>query len=334
MTTPNELEYKLVTPENLGRFTEIVDVCFGLKVDEDYFKWKYFGNPVGGTVAFEARDGEKVAAFYGVIPEIYLINGEQVKIYQSMDTMTHPDYQRRGLFVKLANMTYDRVIQNEGRLELVGIPGSNSYHGLVNKLKWTNIHNFKYFFVNKLLFRAGQLLQSKSTAIIEQVSELTSELTDYLNQNRPAAKPIKPHLSPEFFAWRVFGHPYRGYKVAQIKVENTVVGICVYALAELKANRHNIFLLDFVDEGDFAKHTAAVIDFLFREADISFVHTWEPLKSVMRDAYRKCGFMKNDFGRGPFSYRVPLCVKSWNEKVNGVDWFDINNYDVQPLMQD
>ena len=91
--------------DTLGRFRELYRRCFDRVVDERYFTWKYCDNPAGSFVGFEAVHKGKTIASYGVIPEPYLADGKKVLAWQSMDTMTDPDYQRRGLFISLAKKT-------------------------------------------------------------------------------------------------------------------------------------------------------------------------------------------------------------------------------------
>src|SRR5262245_18775163 len=86
--------FKPVDEHSLERFTEMYEACFGLRVDRRYFQWKYLDNPAGRVVAYEALDGPKPAAFYGVIPESWTSQGQAQRLYQSMDTATHPSYQR------------------------------------------------------------------------------------------------------------------------------------------------------------------------------------------------------------------------------------------------
>src|SRR6185295_4439504 len=75
------------------------------------------------------------AAFYGVFPVLVLISGKEVLAAQSGDTMTHRDHQKKGLFIKLAQRTFETC--REKGIELVfGLPNSNSYHGFTKKLNW------------------------------------------------------------------------------------------------------------------------------------------------------------------------------------------------------
>ena len=72
-------------------------------------------------------------AYYGVIPCFLWCGGEVILAAQSADTMTHPDYRNRGLFVELANLTYE-LCRAEGINIIFGFPNQNSLPGLVNKL--------------------------------------------------------------------------------------------------------------------------------------------------------------------------------------------------------
>ncbi|MDN3582437.1 GNAT family N-acetyltransferase [Mucilaginibacter flavus] len=74
-------------------------------------------------------------AFYGVIPCFMLIDGKEVLCAQSADTMTHPDYRNKGLFVELANRTFELCVQM-GIKFLFGFPNQNSLPGFINKLGW------------------------------------------------------------------------------------------------------------------------------------------------------------------------------------------------------
>ncbi len=56
---------------------------------------------------------------------------------QSMDTMTHPDYQGQGVFTKLAEACYD-IAAARGFEILYGFPNPLSYPGFVKRLGWTH----------------------------------------------------------------------------------------------------------------------------------------------------------------------------------------------------
>lgn len=326
-------DFKLVTPDNFERFSEMANICLGLQADSAYFRWKYLDNPAGQVIAYEAQHKGEVAGFYGVIPEFYLINGEKVKIYQSMDTMTHPKYQKRGLFTKLANLTYDHIADREGGINLVGIPGSNSLHGFVAKLAWKDIHYFNYIFAQRGWFATRSLLQKRDGLTLASVIEGGPALERYFKERESSPKPISNLMSSDFFCWRVLQNPHKGFKVIEARDDKTVVGLCVYTF-EPEEKRSLVHLLDFSRQSYFKKYTATVLAHLFAETGSQFVYTWQPLNQTIYSAYKSCGFIRNPLRRGPFSYRIPFIVREQGKSASSADWFDANNFDLQPLMQD
>lgn len=95
-----------------------------------------------GYIAYD-RENNPIA-YYGVIPCFIQYNGKIMLAAQSADTMTHPLHRYKGLFVKLAQCTYDLCKEN-GILFVFGFPNQNSRKGLVDRLGWTITENMYRF---------------------------------------------------------------------------------------------------------------------------------------------------------------------------------------------
>jgi hypothetical protein len=54
--------------------------------------------------------------------------------------MTHPNHQGKGLFTKLAKLTYD-LAKEEGIEFIFGFPNKNSYPGFIKKLNWVHYND-------------------------------------------------------------------------------------------------------------------------------------------------------------------------------------------------
>src|SRR6185295_2076359 len=131
--------------------------CFGMDVDTGYFRWKFLENPAGSFIGFIAvePDTQEVAAYYGVIPEAFMISGEKKKIYQSCDTMTHSRHRRKGLFQKLAIHCYDFLRENN-ELFVIGFSGAQSTPGFL-KFGWKAPFYFANLFVPRILCYSAKL---------------------------------------------------------------------------------------------------------------------------------------------------------------------------------
>jgi hypothetical protein len=120
---------------------ELFQSAYGVTIDKDYFFKKYttenLGHPVIGFIAIHISTNSP-AAFYGVFPLQVLINGKKILAAQSGDTMTHRSHQKKGLFVHLAQMTFEEC--SKRGIEIVfGLPNKNSYHGFTKKLHWQQL---------------------------------------------------------------------------------------------------------------------------------------------------------------------------------------------------
>jgi hypothetical protein len=113
------------------------------------YNTSFFGLQHTGYIAFDEKDSP--AAYYGVFPIIMRVAGKDYLAAQSGDTMTDPCHQKKGLFTRLAKMSYD--LAKEKNVQFVyGFPNKNSFHGLANKLDWKfydYMYNFR--FVTKTL---------------------------------------------------------------------------------------------------------------------------------------------------------------------------------------
>jgi GNAT superfamily N-acetyltransferase len=120
----------------LERYGALFAACFpgaAGKFSPAYLAWLYVANPDGPAVGFDAWDGERLAAHYVCVPARAWVAGELVKVLLSLNTATHPEYQGRGLFTKLAGLTY-QAGQEQGFDGVYGVANANSTPGFVRKL--------------------------------------------------------------------------------------------------------------------------------------------------------------------------------------------------------
>jgi hypothetical protein len=134
------------TYDQFSHLSYLYENAFREKVATGFLEKKYNTEPFGaGVIGFLAytRSGEP-AAYYGIFPLTMMYNGKRVLAAQSGDTMTHSHHRGRGLFVKLAALTYEKAAE-EGIAFVYGFPNrQNSYGGLM-KLNWTHNGDLKKY---------------------------------------------------------------------------------------------------------------------------------------------------------------------------------------------
>jgi GNAT superfamily N-acetyltransferase len=119
----------------LAQYGELFKACFPTtdKFTPRYLAWLYVDNPDGKAVGYDAWDGERLAAHYVCIPARAWVEGLEVPVLLSLNTATHPDYQGKGLFTKLAAMTFEAGA-SQGFDGVYGVANANSTPGFVRKL--------------------------------------------------------------------------------------------------------------------------------------------------------------------------------------------------------
>ena len=120
----------------LAAYRELFSFSFPTAINrftDDYLRWLYFCNPAGNAVGYDAWDGNVLAAHYVCVPLTISLRGKTVPALLSLNTATHPKYQGKGLFTKLAERTYEKAISS-GFACVVGIANANSTPGFLRKL--------------------------------------------------------------------------------------------------------------------------------------------------------------------------------------------------------
>ena len=121
--------------ESFAAYAALFAACFPKsgKFSSAYLAWLYRDNPHGKAIGFDARDGGKLAAHYVCIPVAVVLQGRPVRAMLSLNTATHPQYQGRGLFTRLAEQTYSRAAEL-GIAAVCGVANGNSTPGFTRKL--------------------------------------------------------------------------------------------------------------------------------------------------------------------------------------------------------
>lgn len=112
---------------------------------EEPFKNWYLNNPNGKVISYNALFNEEIAAHYAIIPIKMEIEGRVAAGALSMATVTHPNHQGKGLFKRLAKMTYETA-KNEGCEYVIGVANANSFPGFIKHLGFYEVGQLDVLF--------------------------------------------------------------------------------------------------------------------------------------------------------------------------------------------
>ncbi|OHB35211.1 MAG: hypothetical protein A2882_14675 [Phenylobacterium sp. RIFCSPHIGHO2_01_FULL_70_10] len=108
------------------------------KFTADAIAWRYRDNPAGQVVGADAWAGETLAAHYVTCPMRTHVEGQRLKGLLSLNTATHPDFQGRGLFTRLAQATYEDGAAR-GYDFVIGVANAQSTPGFLRKLAFQHV---------------------------------------------------------------------------------------------------------------------------------------------------------------------------------------------------
>ena len=121
--------YLLFQAEYPGKFT--------LNYFQNKFSTDWTGKKFVGFLAF-CKKSDEVAAFYGAFPCYLSGRNSKYLALQSGDTITHRNHRKKGLFISLANETFN-LAKKEGFSLIFGFPNENSSHGFYAHLDWKQL---------------------------------------------------------------------------------------------------------------------------------------------------------------------------------------------------
>lgn len=149
-----------INEDRLKDLLQLYKASFGktypIRYLQNKFNTQYTGISFVGYLAYDQEN--QAAAYYGVFPCYINYNGRQVLSAQSGDTMTHPAHQGKGLFTRLARLTYD--LAKELKVQFIfGFPNANSYPGFIKKLNWKDKGAMEQYTIQVPTIPVSSLLQ-------------------------------------------------------------------------------------------------------------------------------------------------------------------------------
>jgi hypothetical protein len=318
------MEYEIIKlkKDDFEILIPLMQNCFGMDVNIDYFKWKYIDNPAGlveGYYAKHITTGE-VAAYYGVIPQNYIIQNEKQKWFQSCDTMTHTNHRRKGLFQKLANHCYSELTKSNN-LVIIGFGGSESTPGFI-KFGWKQIFNTKNYFRPAFLSKLQVFLNS------DQVQEVSVEdiINSLIISEKYYNNMINLFLDKDVIKWRL-NNPLKKYKILGLRNKNNTLD--AYIIYFLEKNK--CIILDFYYNN--SKSLNCILKKISESESFSIYLYFGQEKCSKTKKLVSNSFFSNPFNKGPLSQKTPFIIYSRNRNDQEIIE-NKKNWNVTPVYHD
>ena len=105
---------------------------------EPYWRWKHVDNPFGPSIVLIAEDSETPVGLRAFMQWRWEYGETVYRALRAVDTATHPDYRRRGIFSTLTSRAVERSLE-KGFDFIFNTPNKKSRPGYL-KLGWKKWH--------------------------------------------------------------------------------------------------------------------------------------------------------------------------------------------------
>lgn len=265
---PERIQIRRAKPEDSVQIVELLRSALGWGNDPrlvPFFEWKHLDNPFGQSPAWIAVDSERVVAFRAMLRWEFEFAGETVRAVRPVDTATHPEYRRQGLFSRLT--THALYALADDRVDIIfNTPNRASRAGYL-QMGWHDLGRLGVRVRPTRPWRAVRMLWNRvaadrwpaDTPVGTPAGEV---LTDHdgvgtLIGHQPPSTSLRTRITPEFLKWR-YGYPPLGYR-AIVESGGPESGLAIFRLRHRGDARELVLSEALVPQSAPARTAAALV---------------------------------------------------------------------------
>jgi len=275
------------------------------------WKWRFTKCPFGKGIIKLLFDKEKLVGHYAAIPMEVRVGDTTVKAIWSLDTMTHPDYRGRGVFVRLAKKVYEEC-NLQGYRFVYGFPNELIYPMRLKKLSWKGFG--KMSILCKGLEDCGNMNLPCSVSSgyeinrIERFGDDVSLLWNKIKENYGVIVP----RTKEFLNWRFVDHPELNYIIYIIKAtdEETIGYIILKIYATESETKGHIIDILSIKNVEVVRQLIKCALIYFAKNEATNISCWMQDNNIYADVMKDEGFIRKKV-QGSYPY---FGVRIFNEE--------------------
>lgn len=171
------------------------------------FEWKHSSNPFGPSIVLLAELDERVVGVRAFMRwNLLMPAGGTLRCVRAVDTATHPEYMRRGIFRALTESAIE-VASDSGIDMVFNTPNPKSAAGYL-KMGWQEVGHVGAM-VRPRMGRARRPLDGRPATIEHQTPEVSGYKARAIEDRAPLG--LRTPRTLEYLTWRFTGHPTARY---------------------------------------------------------------------------------------------------------------------------
>jgi len=194
--------------EDISYIIDVLKAGLGeslIRKNEQIWQYKHLDNPFGQSVVLVAKKDNRLAGVRAFMQWKWQKNDKVWQAYRAVDTATHPDFQRQGIFKKLTLEILNQISQKQESF-VFNTPNDNSRPGYL-KMGWQIIGKIKTAVV-PVLMQPALFLKNNIHNDFSGLKNLTRLHNEQLQQSGKLFTP----KTPDYLQWRYQNNPMQSYK--------------------------------------------------------------------------------------------------------------------------
>lgn len=204
-----------------------------------FFRWKHVRTPFGGSFMLVAEARGQIIGFRALMRWRFLGPEGELRAVSPVDTVTHPDFQRHGVFSRLTHAALDAV---QADADLVfNTPNENSGPGYL-KMGWTELGRVPVTLrICQPLRLASRLLlgrpatqrsdlppaiQAETAAVVLRTHG--DQIAELLGEAEVPADRIHTRRSLDYLRWRYAAAPHLDYRAITEYRKGRLHGLAIF----------------------------------------------------------------------------------------------------------
>jgi GNAT superfamily N-acetyltransferase len=223
----------------------------------DLFSWKHFDNPFGRSIILVADAGGAIAGLRAFMRwNLTTPEGHTVRCVRPVDTATHPEFRRMGIFSNLTQAALEEA-RGDGVHLVFNTPNAQSGAGY-RKMGWKDVQPIGAYVRPKRPWRG------RVETTVDRASFIPGGVDPQpLDTPDRAARGLRTVRTSDYRKWRFVDHPTAGYRMVRF------AGGAAMLRPNVRSGRQEVVIPDVIGTVGMAPFRASA-----RAADSHYLVTW------------------------------------------------------------
>jgi len=314
-----------------------------------WWHWMYKDNPAGAGMIWLAEHNGKIVGQSAIIPVAMKVGTETATGFQSINTMTHPNYRRQGMYESLARKAYAEAAR-EGICIGYRFPNKVSHLIAIKRLNWFDVDTMQVLYKpldwmktsktmtgNKFLagflamsgnITARMFYRAERVSIIEGLTITQVPFFDErINQfwDRACGQyQIMVMRNKDYLNWRYVAVPDVDYSIYIAEKSRKICGYLVLRCVQREQMKAGIIFDILAESGEIAGCLISQAIEHCKQKKVDYVYYGMIANKQQLRAVRRNGFMSVPFARG-----IRFCAYSSSSHISKEFLKDSRNWFVQ-----